>query len=154
MIRILLADDQDLFRAYVRVLLDQRPGLRVVAEAAQGQAAVDVVRGMALQERPDVAVVDVRMRGMDGIETTRRLLQLHPALRVLALSSHDDAGLVQAMVHAGCLGYVLKSDPLPQLLLAIEAVAAGRRFFSAALGIPESESPHPPDRPPSGGSLS
>lgn len=147
MIRILLADDHDLFRGHLRELLDQRPGMQVIADAADGQAALDTMRNLDVKARPDVAVVDVRMGVMDGIEATRRLLRLHPALRVLALSSHDDPVLVAAMVEAGCRGYVLKTDPLPQLVLAIEAVAAGRRFFSTALGIPEPESPHPSDVP-------
>lgn len=154
MIRILLADDHAQFRGCVRSLLSSQPGLKVVASVSGGRAALRAMHRLGADKQPDVAIVDVLMKGMSGIETTQRLLRLHPALHVLALSSHDDPALVEAMTRAGCRGYVLKGDLSAELLRAVEAVSCGGRYFSPGLGITEPQSPHPADVSPRGGSLS
>jgi DNA-binding NarL/FixJ family response regulator len=144
MIRILLADDHAQFRGCVRSLLARQPGLKVVASVSGGRAALRAMQRLAADKQPDLAIVDVLMKGMNGIETTQRLLRLNPALHVLALSSHDDPALVEAMTRAGCRGYMLKD----------EALAGGKRYFSPRLGISEVQSPHLADSSTRGGSLS
>jgi DNA-binding NarL/FixJ family response regulator len=154
MIRILLADDHAQFRGCVRSLLARQPGLKVVASVSGGRAALRAMQRLAADKQPDLAIVDVLMKGMNGIETTQRLLRLNPALHVLALSSHDDPALVEAMTRAGCRGYMLKDDLSAELLRAIEALAGGKRYFSPRLGISEVQSPHLADSSTRGGSLS
>ncbi|HUG26175.1 response regulator [Piscinibacter sp.] len=131
-IRLVLADDHAQFRAYLADLLNKQPGLSVVAQAEDGRALLRALQTCAAH----VAIVDVEMRGMGGVQAVPLALAGHPALRVLALSMHDDAAFVSAMVAAGAHGYVLKSDPLPQLVQAIRSVAAGRPGFSASVRAP------------------
>lgn len=129
-LRIVLADDHSAYRTYLRTLLEAEPDMTVVAEASDGLTAV----GEAITHDPDVVVLDLVMPGLDGIEATRQIVSQHPTTRVLALSLHGDAKLVEAMSKAGATGYMLKSDPLPELLAALRNVGAGRAHFSAGLG--------------------
>jgi two-component system NarL family response regulator len=122
----MLVDDHEQFRQYLAELLERQPGLSVVAQAAGGQAAVDLLAALGPAALPELMLVDVEMPGMDGIETTRRVLADHPGMRVIALSLHDDPPLVAAMSTAGASSYVLKSDPLTRLVRTVRDVAAGR----------------------------
>jgi DNA-binding NarL/FixJ family response regulator len=133
-IRLVLADDHAQFRAYLAALLAQQPGIEVVAEAEDGEAAVRAVQALAGPRAPQLVVMDVEMRGGGGIAATRRLLAACPRVAVLALSMHDEPAFVAAMLDAGALGYVLKGEPLAELLQAIRAVAAGRRHVGRPLG--------------------
>ncbi|MDZ7589270.1 MAG: response regulator transcription factor [Rubrivivax sp.] len=126
-VSVFLVDDHAPFRGYLKRLLEAQGDLCVAGEAADASGALDAARRCAPLPLADVLLVDVALRGVSGIELTRQLLQLAPASRVLALSLHDDTAFVQAMAAAGALGYILKSDPLPGLLLAIANVAAGAR---------------------------
>lgn len=127
MIRILLLDDHTVVRTGYRRLIDAEAGLRVVAEAATADQAYHCLQ----QGGIDVAVVDLSLRNGSGVEAIRRMLARDPALRVLVLSMHDNAGFVTQAMRAGALGYLTKCSEPVEMLDAIRAVAAGRRVLSA-----------------------
>ena len=120
-ISVLLADDHALVREGTRRLLEAEPDIRVVAEAGTGQAAVQE----ADRTTPDVAIVDVAMPGMSGIEATRRIKASHPAIAVLALTAYDDEQYVLALLDAGAAGFMLKDADSRELVEAVRAVARG-----------------------------
>lgn len=120
-VRVLLVDDQRLMREGLRTLLDLEPDIEVVGEAGNG------AEGLAayLSLRPDVALMDVRMPIMDGVEATRRILAAEPAARVIILTTFDDDEYVLEGLRAGALGYLLKDVGVAELADAIRAVMAG-----------------------------
>jgi DNA-binding NarL/FixJ family response regulator len=119
--RILLADDHTLVRAGVRKILESRPGVEVVAEVADGEAALQ-----ELQRQPaDVLVLDLAMPGLDGFEVLKRAKELLPELMVLVLTMHASPEYVARAVQAGADGYLLKDSAVDDLVAGIEAVAAG-----------------------------
>ena len=120
-VRVLLADDQPLVRAGLRVLMTDTPDLDVVGEAGNGEEAV----AMVTQTRPDVVVMDIRMPGTDGIEATRQITAGHPGVRVLMLTTFDDDAYVHGSLRAGASGFVVKDMALEEILAAIRIVAAG-----------------------------
>ncbi|MEV7808875.1 response regulator transcription factor [Microbispora sp. NPDC088329] len=120
-IRVLLADDQELLRGSLRLLVDSTPGLVAVGEAGTGARAVELARS----ERPDVVLMDVRMPGMDGIEATRRICGEPSGTRVLILTTFDLDEYVYAGLRAGASGFLLKNTPPAELLAAIRVIAAG-----------------------------
>lgn len=119
-IRVVLADDQPLVRAGLRVLIADTPDIDVVAEAGTGGQAVDLARNV----RPDVVVMDIRMPGMDGIEATR-LITADAAARVVMLTTFDDDDYVYAALRAGASGFLVKDMALEDILGALRVVAAG-----------------------------
>ncbi|MGW0523497.1 response regulator [Crossiella sp. NPDC003009] len=125
-IRVLVADDQALLRGSFRVLLETAPGLSVVAEAANGAEAVR----LAVELRPDVVLMDVRMPVLDGIEATNRLRTEAPEVRVLVLTMFDDDSAVFAALRAGASGFLLKDTPPGDLLQAINVIAAGESLLA------------------------
>ncbi|MBI1395189.1 MAG: response regulator [Betaproteobacteria bacterium] len=125
-IRIVLADDHASYRTTVRDMLNHEPDLEVVAEADDGDGAIQADE----EQVPDVIIMDIAMPRVDGIEATRRILSRRPAARVLALSLHTDTRFVDAMLDAGAAGYVLKQDAFADLLDAVHQVVAGRTFVS------------------------
>jgi DNA-binding NarL/FixJ family response regulator len=127
-LRVAVCDDQTLVRAGFRVLIDTTPGLSVVGEAGTGTAAVDLIR----RERPDVALMDIQMPEMDGIEATRRLLGgPEPVpVRVLILTTFDLDRYVFAALRAGASGFLLKDTPPNDLLAAIRVIADGEALLS------------------------
>ena len=136
-ITIVLADDHRAYREHLRNKLNQEPGMTVVAEAEDGQAAVQTVQNLARQNQaPDLVTMDVTMPHLNGLEATRQILSSHPSVKVLALSIHDNHQFVEAMVQAGASGYALKNDTLHDLTRAIRAVAAGQSYFSPGLNLP------------------
>ncbi|MFI0982240.1 response regulator [Streptomyces sp. NPDC021093] len=120
-VRVLLADDQPLVRAGLRVLMTDTPDLMVVGEAANGAEAV----ARTAADRPDVVVMDIRMPGTDGIEATRQITAAHPSVRVLMLTTFDDDAYVHGSLRAGASGFVVKDMALEEILAAIRVVAAG-----------------------------
>jgi DNA-binding NarL/FixJ family response regulator len=147
-IRILLADDHALVREGIRRVLEEDPEFEVVAEAADGDEAVALVR----EHRPDVAVVDITMPGASGFEVTVRIQSETPATRVLILSMHDDAEYVMRAVRAGARGYLLKDEAGPsQLREAVRSVHSGSSFFTSAVaarlaaGLRGDEEPQGPE---------
>jgi len=127
-LRVAVCDDQTLVRAGFRVLIDTTPGLSVVGEAGTGAAAVELIR----RERPDVALMDIQMPEMDGIEATRRLLAgPEPVpVRVLILTTFDLDRYVFAALRAGASGFLLKDTPPNDLLAAIRVIAEGEALLS------------------------
>lgn len=125
-IRILLADDHNVLRDGLRLLLERQPEFLVVGEAADGIAAVD----MAAELQPDVVVTDIAMPKLNGIEATRRIIEASPRTGVVILSMHYDESYVLRALKAGARGYLLKDSVKADLLTAIQAVARGRSFFS------------------------
>jgi two-component system, NarL family, response regulator NreC len=128
-IRILLADDHTLVRQGLRKLLEERPDWEVIAEAGDGREAVR----LAEQHKPDVAILDVAMPLLNGIETTRQITRRVPNTRVLVLSMHADEAYVTQILQAGATGYLLKDSADVDLLKAVEEAAHGRSFFSPAI---------------------
>ena len=129
-IRILLVDDQAIFRSGLRVLLEREPGFEVVGEARDGGEALQVAR----ENAPDVVVTEITMPGMNGLEATCRITSELPRVRVLCLSLHDEESLVVEMLRAGASGYVLKNCTIDELAHALRAVIAHKIYISPAVG--------------------
>ncbi|WP_327357190.1 response regulator transcription factor [Streptomyces sp. NBC_01304] len=149
---VVLVDDQPLVRAGLRVLIADHPDLRIVGEAGSGAEAVRLVRELA----PDVAVMDIRMPGMDGIEATRLITEGAGPTRVLVLTTFDDDDYVYGALRAGASGFLVKDMAMDDILGAIRVVAAGdgliapsvtRRLIAEFAGRPE---PGPAPRPVAG----
>ena len=124
-IRIVLADDHKMILAALRSMLEKENDIAVVGEAGDGAALLELVARTA----PDIAVVDVGMPGMNGIEATRRLLAGSPRLRVIALSAYSDRRFVLEMLDAGAKGYLVKASAGDELARAIRAIAQGRTYL-------------------------
>ena len=145
-ITIVLADDNRAYREHLRGRLNQEPDMTVVAQAEDGQAAVQTVQDLARQSQaPHLVIMDVTMVPMNGMEATRQILSSHPSVKILALSIHDHRQFVEAMVQAGASGYALKDDPYADLTRAIRAVAAGQISFSPGLSLHGSGGEPPAD---------
>ena len=129
MIRILIADDQELVRTGFRVVLDAEPDLEVVGEAGDGLAALDAAETL----KPDVVLMDIRMPNLDGIEATRRLVAVDGAPRVLILTTFDLDDYVYEALRAGASGFLLKDARADELRQAIRMVAAGNALLSPAI---------------------
>ncbi|AQW50478.1 response regulator transcription factor [Streptomyces violaceusniger] len=127
-VRVVIVDDEQLVRMALRLVIDGEPDLTVVAEVADGDAAIAVVD----EQRPDVVLMDVRMPGRDGLSTTRELLTRPVPPRVLMLTTFDSDDLVLGALRAGALGFVLKDTPPPQILDAVRTVADGNPVLSPA----------------------
>lgn len=128
-LRILLADDHTVVRQGLRKVLEARPEWQVVAEAGDGREAVR----LAEETTPDVAILDVAMPLLNGIDAVRQIARKVPATRVLVLSMHADEAYVTQMLRAGASGYLLKDSADVDLLQAVDAVWAGKSFFSPAI---------------------
>ena len=124
-IRIVLADDHKMILAALRSLLEKEIDIAVVGEAGDGAALLELVERTA----PDIAVVDVGMPGMNGIEATRRLLAARPVLKVIALSAYSDKRFVLEMLDAGAKGYLIKASAGDELPRAIRAIAQGQTYL-------------------------
>jgi DNA-binding NarL/FixJ family response regulator len=127
MTRILLVDDHRLLRESLRSILENDAELSVIGEAESGREAVRLAREL----QPDVVVMDVAMRDMNGIEATRQICAASTSIKVVALSSHSDRRYVQAILDAGASGYVLKANAYDDLRRAFEAVLHGRKYLCA-----------------------
>jgi two-component system response regulator NreC len=125
-IRILLADDHAVVRQGFKMILAAQPDMEIVGEAGNGREALD----LAGQLQPDIVVMDVAMPELNGIEATRRLADLAPRTRVLALSMHKDSVYVREILRAGARGYLLKDSISSDLLAAVRAVARGEGYLS------------------------
>ncbi len=128
-IRILLADDHAVVRQGFKLILATQPDMEIVGEAGNGREAVE----LAEQLHPDVAVIDVAMPELNGIEATRRIGETSQRTRVLALSMHKDSVYVREILRAGARGYLLKDQVASDLIAAVRAVARGEGYLSPAV---------------------
>src|SRR5439155_6205363 len=124
---ILIADDHAIVRRGLRALIQSQPKWEVCAEASDGREAVEKVAQLA----PDVAIVDIGMPVLNGLETTRQILQRHPRTEVLILTMHKSDEVVREVLKAGARGYVLKSDADQHLIVAIEMLLQHKPFLSS-----------------------
>ena len=128
-IQILLADDHTVVRKGLRLLLESHPGFQVVADAADGREAV----AMAERFHPDVAVLDVGMPILNGIDAARQIAAHLPRTAIVILSMHSDEGYVLRALKSGARAYLLKDSAEEDLIHAVEAVSDGKAFFSPAI---------------------
>jgi DNA-binding NarL/FixJ family response regulator len=128
-IQVILADDQPLVRAGLRMLIEQTPGIDVAGEAGTGAEAVQLVRDAG----PDVVLMDIRMPGMDGIEATRLITAGDSRARVLVLTTFDDDDYVYGALRAGASGFLVKDMALEDILTAIRVVAGGDAIIAPAV---------------------
>ena len=125
-VRILVADDHQVVRTGLRTLLESKAGWEVCGEATHGRDAVQ----KAAELKPDVAVLDIAMPILNGVEATRQFRKLSPATAILILSMHDSELLVQEVLEAGAKGYILKDDADRNLLAAVEALSRQKTYLS------------------------
>ena len=128
-IRVALVDDHSLVRDGIKALLAVMAPLEVVGEAESGAQAIEMVGRC----QPDLLLVDISLRDMNGLELTRVLRSQYPSLKVLMLSMYDNYEYVSESVRAGASGYVLKNSPSREIIAAIEAIASGGTFYSAEI---------------------
>lgn len=128
-IRVILAEDHALVREGTRRILEGTDNIVVVAEAADGREAVAAVD----RDEPDVAIIDIGMPGLNGIEATRRIKHDHPCVSVLIVTMHDDDQFIFAVLEAGAAGYLLKDVAGHQLIAAVEAINAGESVLHPAV---------------------
>ncbi len=129
-IRILLADDHNVMRRGLRLLLESQPEFTVVAEAADGKQAVEQAEATS----PDVVVLDIAMPNLNGIEAAQRIISQRPNTSIVILSMHSDEGYVLRALKAGAKGYLLKDSVEGDLIEAITTVHQGKTFFSREIG--------------------
>lgn len=128
-ISILIADDHDLIRRGLKSLLETRPGWEVCAEAADGRTAVELTKKF----KPRIAILDVTMPGLSGIEATREILATQPATEILILTMHESEELVAEILEAGARGYVLKTDTSRDLVQAVATLSEHKLFFTTTV---------------------
>lgn len=128
-LRILLADDHTLMRQGLRRILEERSDWEVVAEASNGREAVR----LALEAKPDLAILDIAMPQMNGIEAIRHIMRRLPEARILVLSMYSDEAYIVQVLQAGARGYLLKDSADADLVRAVSAVVQGKSFFSPAV---------------------
>lgn len=124
-LKILLVEDDELFRLGLQVRLQQETGLEIVAEAEDGETAIELVNHHAV----DVVLLDVGLPGIGGIEACRQIKQRYPKLPILVLTSHSQKPLITRLIEAGAQGYCLKGIPAEKLVLALRSVAAGASWW-------------------------
>lgn len=129
MIRIILADDHAVIRSGLRLVLEQHADFRVVGEASDGRAAVNLAEAV----KPDVAVLDITMPGLNGIEAAHQISTKQPGVATIILSMHADESFVLRALKAGAKGYLLKESAEADLINAVRVVSEGKSFFSPAV---------------------
>lgn len=151
-LRLLVADDHEIVRKGLRSLLEAQPGWQVVSEARDGREAA----AQAKELKPDVAVVDISMPTLNGLEATRQMIKVDPQIKVLILTMHDTDPLIREVLDAGARGYVLKSDASRDLVTAVEAIRRNKTFFTAKVAqmvldgyLDKKTRPHDSEIPPS-----
>lgn len=130
MIKVLLADDHSIVREGLRKVLEDSNEIEVIAEAADGETALD----KAMRHKPDVAVIDISMPGMDGLEVVARLTSYCSGVPVLILTMHDEEQYVIRAIEAGAMGYVTKQSAPEQLVAAVKKIHAGGRYLTEKAG--------------------
>ncbi|OPX91181.1 response regulator transcription factor [Pelotomaculum sp. PtaB.Bin117] len=141
-IKLIIVDDHKIMRDGLRCLLENTPGMEVIAEAAEGRTAVQLVRELS----PDVVIMDVAMPDLNGIEATRKIREESPDTKVVALSMHSDKRFVAEMLNAGASGYLLKDCAFEELACAVNTIISDKYYLSSNIaGVVMAEyvqSPH------------
>ena len=127
MVSILLADDHDVLRRGLRDLIEEQPGWKVCAEATTGRQAVE----LAKQHNPDIAVLDISMPELNGLEATRQIRKALPNTEVLIFTMHESEDLLRDVLIAGARGYLLKTDASQHIVAAVEALSRHETFFTS-----------------------
>jgi len=127
--KLLVADDHEVVRKGLRSILEEQAGWQVAGEACDGREAVEKARSL----KPDVAVVDVGMPGLNGLEATRQMLRNDPEAKVLILTVHESDPVIREVLDAGARGYLLKSDAGRDLVSAVEAIRRNKTYFTASV---------------------
>jgi len=126
MINVMLVDDHDLVRTGIRRLLDDIAGIKVVAEAVDGEQAIRQVRN----KRPDVILMDVSMPGIGGLEATRKITRSLPDMKIIAVTIHDDDPFPARLLDAGAAGYITKGCDIREIISAIRCVHQGKQYIT------------------------
>jgi two-component system invasion response regulator UvrY len=126
MINVMLVDDHDLVRKGIRRLLDDRSGIKVIAEATDGEQAIRQVR----KQKPDVILMDISMPGIGGLEATRKITQRSPDMKVIVVTVHDDDPFPARLLEAGAAGYLTKGCDIDEIIQAIRAVYSGNQYIT------------------------
>ncbi len=126
-LRIMVSDDHDLVRRGIKMLLESHPGWKVCAEARSGREAIS----MAEEFRPDIAILDISMPELNGIEAARKIKKISPNTEILILSMHHTDQLVREIIETGAKGYIIKSDSDRSLIAAVEALGVHKPFFTS-----------------------
>src|SRR5262245_52569676 len=135
-LRILIADDHAIVRQGLKLLIDSQPDMKVVAEAASGDAVLE----HAAAAKPHIVVMDISMPGINGLLATRILKQRQPGITVVALTRHEDKTYLEELLRAGASGYVLKQSAPTEFLRAVRAVAAGGIYLDPSMTAQVAES--------------
>ena len=128
-VRIILSDDHKIVREGIRALIEKQPDLEIVGEAEDGHETLDLIE----ETLPDIAIIDVAMVNLNGIETTRRIVDKHPEIKVIALSMYSDKRLVDNMLKAGASAYLLKDCAFEELVKAIRTVLVNQIYLSSMI---------------------
>jgi DNA-binding NarL/FixJ family response regulator len=128
-LRILIADDHEVFRRGVRGVLEEQPGWQVVGEAGNGRQAVEMAREL----QPDVVVLDISMPELNGLDATRQIMQVSPGSEILILTLHDSEQLAEEVLKAGVRAYILKSDAAQDLVAAVSALQRHTPLFTSKI---------------------
>ena len=129
MIRILIVDDHHLVRVGTCRLLADVEGFEIIGEAASGEEAIDMVKDL----KPDVALMDIQMPGIGGLEATRRCLRIDPELKIIVLTVHQGEPYPSKLMRAGAHGYLTKHANVDEMVLAIKKAVAGQRYISSEI---------------------
>jgi DNA-binding NarL/FixJ family response regulator len=124
--RILIADDHDIVRKGLRALVEEESSWQVVADVQDGRSAV----AKAQELKPDIAILDIAMPSLNGLDATRQIVKVNPDTKVLILTMHDSELLIQNVLNAGARGYLMKTDAGRDLVVAIRALLLGQTFFT------------------------
>ncbi|MGB5426862.1 MAG: UvrY/SirA/GacA family response regulator transcription factor [Gammaproteobacteria bacterium] len=126
MINVMLVDDHDLVRKGIKRLLDDTQGIKVIAEATDGEQAISQVR----KQKPDVILMDISMPGIGGLEATRKITRRSPGMKVIAVTVHDDDPFPARLLEAGAAGYITKGCDIDEIIAAIKSVYSGNQYIT------------------------
>jgi two-component system, NarL family, invasion response regulator UvrY len=126
MIKVMIVDDHDVIRTGVKGVLDQINGLDVIAEASNGEQAIELARN----KKPDIVLMDISMPGISGLEATRRITTSFPAIRVIALTVHEEIPFPTCLLEAGASGYLTKGSNVVEIINAINTVHRGQQYLT------------------------
>jgi two-component system invasion response regulator UvrY len=126
MIRVMIVDDHGIVRTGLRNVLDEVSGMQVIAEACTGEEAIDIARRV----KPDIVLMDISMPGISGLEATRRITTSFPAIRVIALTVHEEMPFPTTLLEAGASGYITKGSDVAEVINAINSVHRGQQYLT------------------------